>query len=142
MVINMIISVNVKKIGKKIASVEPTPFEIEGIPTTAEELVTACVRSCVAAYNSRIDDREPRWISDEHFAAMAAAGKMAFGLPFSDKKADANEAVQTALQAFDDGLFRAFVGETELESRKQAIKIGENSEVTFIRLTMLAGRIL
>ena len=66
---------------------------------------------------------------------------MAFGLPFSDKKADENEAVQTALQAFDDGLFRAFVGETELESREQEIKIGENSEITFIRLTMLAGRI-
>lgn len=137
----MIISVNVKKLGKKIASVEPMPFEIEGIPMTAEELVTACVRSCVAAYNSRIDNREPRCISDEQFAAMEAAGKMAFGLPFSDKKANANEAVQTALQAFDDGLFRAFVGETELESREQEIKIGENSEVTFIRLTMLAGRI-
>ena len=137
----IIISVNVEKLGKKIASVEPTPFEIEGIPMTAEELVTACVRSCVAAYNSRFDSREPRCISDEQFAAMEAAGKMAFGLPFSDKKADANEAVQTALQAFDDGLFRAFVGETELESREQEIKIGENSEVTFIRLTMLAGRI-
>ena len=137
----MIISVNVKKLGKKSASVEPTPFEIEGIPMTAEELVTACVRSCVAAYNSRFDSREPRCISDEQFAAMEAAGKMAFGLPFSDKKADANEAVQTALQAFDDGLFRAFVGKTELESREQEIKIGENSEVTFIRLTMLAGRI-
>lgn len=49
--------------------------------------------------------------------------------------------MQTALQAFDDGLFRAFVGETELESREQEIKIGENSEITFIRLTMLAGRI-
>ncbi len=137
----MIINVNVKKLGKKIASVEPTPFEIEGVPTTAEELVTACVRSCVAAYNRRIDGREPRLVSDEQFAAMEAAGKMAFGLPFSDKKADVNEAVQTALQAFDDGLFRAFVGDTELESREQAIGIGENSEVTFIRLTMLAGRI-
>lgn len=137
----MIISVNVKKLGKKIASVEPTPFEIEGIPMTAEELVTACVRSCVTAYNSRIDNREPRCISDEQFAAMEAAGKMAFGLPFSDKKANVNEAVLTALQAFDDGLFHVFVGETELESREQEIKIGENSEVTFIRLTMLAGRI-
>lgn len=137
----MIISVNVKKLGKKIASVEPTPFEIEGVPTTAEELVTACVRSCVAAYNRRIGNREPRRVSDEQFAAMEVAGKIAFGLPFSDKKADVSEAVQTALQAFDDGLFRAFVGETELESREQAIEIGENSEVTFIRLTMLAGRI-
>ncbi|MBQ3915895.1 MAG: hypothetical protein II690_04830, partial [Ruminococcus sp.] len=49
-------------------------------------------------------------------------------------------AVNNAIQAFEDGLYRIFQGENELEGLDTAIDINANDELTFIRLTMLTGR--
>ena len=43
--------------------------------------------------------------------------------------------------AFNDGLFRIFLNDNELSSLEEKINLQENDELTFIRLTMLSGRI-
>ena len=43
--------------------------------------------------------------------------------------------------AFNDGLFRIFLNDNELSSLEEKIKLQENDKLTFIRLTMLSGRI-
>ena len=138
----MKIMVNVKTLSKKISSVEPVEFEIEGRPLNARELICACVDSCVKQYNARLrrteDSAQP--LSAEQLADMESAGKVAFGLPFGGKTADPVQARETALLGFEDGLFRMFIDDTEIESAEQTVMLTQNSAVTFIRLTMLAGR--
>ena len=51
------------------------------------------------------------------------------------------KAVTTALQGFKDGLYRAFLDETELVDLDAPLMIRENDTITFIRLTMLTGSI-
>ena len=41
---------------------------------------------------------------------------------------------------FQDGLFRVFLGDTELTELDEQLELQEGDTVTFIRLTMLAGR--
>ena len=43
--------------------------------------------------------------------------------------------------AFNDGLFRIFLNNNELSSLEEKINLQENDKLTFIRLTMLSGRI-
>lgn len=137
----MTIRVNVKKLGKRISAVEPVDFALDCTPETAGELICAAVRTMVRQYNERLDRSESGEPMDEESEqAFVRAGKIAFGLPFSDKRADPEKSQQTALEAYRDGLFRMFIGDSEIEDENQRIELSEQSEVTFIRLAMLAGR--
>ena len=54
------------------------------------------------------------------------------------KKRNTAAAVQTALQAYDDGLFVIFINDQEIEP-KHPINLQPNDTITIIKLTMLAG---
>ncbi len=43
-------------------------------------------------------------------------------------------------QCFEDGIFRIYLGTEELKKPEDLISLEEDSELTFIRLTMLSGR--
>ncbi|MBF1704203.1 MAG: hypothetical protein HXO79_04185, partial [Selenomonas sp.] len=46
-----------------------------------------------------------------------------------------------ARQSFEDGIYRIFVNGEELgETCDTPVTLKENDEITFVRLTMLAGR--
>ena len=71
---------------------------------------------------------------------MASAGKVSYGDPMDDRKADEEKAVVNALQCFDDGIVALFVDGVRYQKRAERLPLREQSEVTFIRLTFLAGR--
>ena len=71
---------------------------------------------------------------------MAQVGKIAFGINYGGKEQELEPAVNNAIQAFEDGLYRIFQGENELEGLDTVIDINDNDALTFIRLTMLTGR--
>ena len=52
---------------------------------------------------------------------------------------DVEEAVGTALQAFEDGLFLVVLDETELRDLDAQVFVQADSRLTFVRLTLLAG---
>ena len=56
------------------------------------------------------------------------------------RKADEEKAVENALQCFDDGMVALFADGVRYTEREEKIALKELSEVTFIRLTFLAGR--
>ena len=136
----MNIKVNVKQIGAKRDKISGEDFFIRGVPNTVGELITEAVRTCVEAYNSRVkkgDSAEP--ITDEDIRDMADVGKIAFGINYSRTEADEKTAAENALQAYEDGLFRIFIGEKEAGKLSDSISLSENDSVTFIKLTMLSG---
>ena len=46
--------VQIKQLGARGKKVSPVPFEIEGIPATAGDLIAATVKKCVDEYNERV----------------------------------------------------------------------------------------
>ena len=138
----MILNVELKQPGARGRRVMPVPFEIETVPTTVGELITATVRKCVEAYNERVRKGEAGItpLTERQIRDMADVGRITFGICNSDREQDVREAVECALSAFRDGLFRLFVNEKEQTAENEAIDLREGDVLTFIRLTMLAGR--
>jgi hypothetical protein len=132
----MQLTVKAKQLGRKRDLIDKLVIEIEDIgkgPTVAE-LIRAVVIQQVREFNSRPNELTILPLLDQE-----AAGKISFGSIYNDTKADPSDAVKTALLAFQDGLFVIFANEQEYTKSEQVIHLQEDTIVTFIRLTFLAG---
>ena len=137
----MNINVNLKSIGKRKASVKPVVYEIKGNPATLRELILAVVRAGVEEYNQRVENGELlSYLTKEEMDEKARAGKIGFGVNYGEKKAGLLAAQENAIQCFEDGIYRIFQDGEPLEVLDDPIFITEESVFTFVRLTMLAGR--
>lgn len=137
----MKVSVNMKKLGKRKNSIEKVPYELDGTPATVRELIEKMVHVCVGDYNQRMESQELlKNLSLAEMEDQAAGGKISFGVNYGEKKADVEQAAENALQCFEDGIYRIFLGTRQLEKLDEAVELTEESELTFVRLTMLAGR--
>lgn len=137
------IRINIRQLGKKRKTINAVPFVLPKKPNTVRDLITSVVMVCVAAYNERVRKGETviRPMTQESLSDMEMIGKLAFGVNYGGKEANEAKAVTTALQGFKDGLYRAFLDETELVDLDAPLMIRENDTITFIRLTMLTGSI-
>ena len=137
------IRINIRQLGKKRNTINAVPFVLHKKPNTVRDLITSVVMVCVAAYNERVRKGETiiRPMTQESLSDMEMIGKLAFGVNYGGKEANEAKAVTTALQGFKDGLYRAFLDETELVDLDAPLMIRENDTITFIRLTMLTGSI-
>lgn len=137
----MKIKVNLKSIGKRKKSVEPVIYEIQGTPGNVQELILAVTQTGVREYNERMESSELlRYLTKEEIEDQVQAGKIAFGVNYGEKKAKLSEAQENAIQCFEDGIYRIFLDEEPLEDLDTEISITEENVFTFVRLTMLAGR--
>ena len=139
----MTIHINIRQLGKKRNTINAVHFVLPKKPNTVRDLITSVVMVCVAAYNERVRKGETiiRPMTQESLSDMEMIGKLAFGVNYGGKEANEAKAVTTALQGFRDGLYRAFLDETELVDLDAPLMIRENDTITFIRLTMLTGSI-
>lgn len=139
----MTIHINIRQLGKKRNTINAVPFVLPKQSNTVRDLITSVVMVCVAAYNERVRKGETiiRPMTQESLSDMEMIGKLAFGVNYGGKEANEAKAVTTALQGFKDGLYRAFLDETELVDLDAPLMIRENDTITFIRLTMLTGSI-
>lgn len=137
----MNVKVNLKQLGKRHDKISGEDFHIENAPEDVRGLICEVVHTCVDSYNSRAEKKDNApVIESSEIEKMSELGKIAFGINYGGKKADEENAVQTALQAFEDGLFRIFLGDTELTELSENVKLSEGDSLTFIRLAMLSGR--
>lgn len=137
----MNIKVRIKQIGSRRDRIGEVAFPIENKPLTVAMLITECVITFVGLYNGRINKSNIKPFSEAELKAMSEVGKIAFGELWGEKEADPDEAVSNALKAYEDGLFRIFIDEAEAGALNDSIEISDDSIVTFIKLTMLAGRL-
>lgn len=71
---------------------------------------------------------------------MQEIGKFAFGVHYNENDINEAKAVKTALDAVRDGIVRVFKGNDELIGLENELEISEGDVFTFVRLTMLSGR--
>ena len=108
---------------------------------TLRTVITRIVYDQVAAFQQRQADRRfVRALTARAIAAGAEAGKVAMGGDEEERApADADQAVAAALQAFEDGLYLVAVDGQELRHLDAQVFLRPDSQITFVRLTLLAG---
>ena len=79
-------------------------------------------------------------LTREEIQEKAQAGKVGFGVNYGEKKAVLSAAQENAIQCFEDGIYRIFQDGEPLEKLEDPVCVTEDSVFTFVRLTMLAGR--
>lgn len=90
-------------------------FDFDPAPKTLRELLTQLVKHNVLEYEKKIPE-----------------------LP-NKTQPQVNKSVETVIQAFEDGLFRAFSPDGELTQLDEPLNLADGSTLTFIRLAFLAG---
>ena len=115
---------------------------------TARQLIEAAVAAEVSAFQARAEEASLlRVLTKESLDADLASGAVWTGGPRDDAGAVAGEpgqvnladAVEAALLAFCDGLFKVFVGERELTDDGAALPVTDGAALLFLRLVPLSG---
>ena len=145
----MQIKINVRSASRKKASILQRSCEYPDRAMTVEEFIAETVRQNVREYNDRKDavellrlfSREQGGESiEEQLEDMAASGKVSYGEAMDDRKADPEAAVKNAVQCFEDGMVALFADGVRYTKKDESIPLKDQSEVTFVRLVFLAGR--
>ncbi|NDV59462.1 hypothetical protein [Bacteroides sp. 519] len=136
----MKINIRLKAIGKRKPILELHPRIIPDNLTTVEDLIATLVLENVREYNAKpVDAPMFQFLTEEAYADALHIGKVSFNDRKNEKQQDEQQAIDNALQAFRDGIYRVLINETEVQPGEK-IQLNEEDILTFIRLTMLAGR--
>ena len=139
-VISVKVYISAKQIKKRGNQVSAIPYELRTVPDTLRQLISILVSDSVDSYNQRLlAKEETTYLAKDEIDAMSQVGKIGFGIPFGSRAANFQDALETALQGFEDGLYRVFIGEREIESLDAAMELHEEDTITIIRLVMLTG---
>ena len=136
----MKIHLQIKAAGKRKAILEKHAYHLPETPESLQDFIAMIVTNEVAAYNQKaIDAPLMPYLTTEAYLDGEYVGKIGF----NDRKNDAEQALQpaidNALQALEDGLYRVFINDDEA-TLDQPFSLPNDATVTFIRLTFLAGR--
>ena len=136
----MKIIINVKGLSRKKV-IHQEEVELINKISTTKDLITELVKINVEKFNKKIDDKDILSImTNEYIAEAARSGKIGDEV-HGDKKANLEKALDTAYLAFEDGLYCIFVNDEQTEKLDDSLNLKDGDVLTFIKLTMLAGRI-
>jgi hypothetical protein len=119
----------------------PFPPDLgDGGAVTLRDLISRVVRHEVEAFKQRQEDRKfVHALTARQIEEGAARGKVDMGGRDLKQQVDPEDAVGTALEAFEDGLYLVVVDGAEQRSLDAQVFLNPDSRVAFVRLVMLAG---
>ncbi len=138
----MKISFSVKQLGKKRPVIGRKSIEIKGLGADprADELISAIVTQQVAQFNENRDEKNIiPYLTKSQINDSAISGKVDFNESSNRTTAVPETAIETALLAFEDGIFCFFCDDTQIEALSERVSFTEESLFSFVRLTFLAG---
>ncbi|WP_152393264.1 hypothetical protein [Paenibacillus guangzhouensis] len=136
----MRVAITVKSIGKRKNALTRLPVELPHLPQTLREFITALVEWNVRGLQERQQQLSiVPYLSEREVEERAEHGKVGFGAIYHEGIPDMSGAIATAILAFEDGLYRVFIGDSEVESLDEPLTLQEDDEIALIRFTMLAG---
>ncbi|MFD1992279.1 hypothetical protein ACFSGI_20110 [Paenibacillus nicotianae] len=136
----MRIYVTVKSLGKRKNALTREPLDILQMPITLRDFLTEVVKENVRAFTERQQQSSLlSYLTPEQVTEQGEAGKVGFRHIHDDRVPDESSAIEAALLAFEDGLYKVFIGEQEIEHLDDAVQLSDGDDVAFIRFTMLAG---
>ena len=112
-----------------------------GFGITLRELIPQIVHQQVSAFQDREKSRQfIRVLTERDISDGKVKGKIESGQ--SDRElqhVDIQNAVSTAIDAFEDGLYLVAIDSTQCTDLDARLTLQSDSRITFIRLTLLAG---
>ncbi|MCA1318399.1 hypothetical protein LC085_00630 [Bacillus tianshenii] len=139
----MNIYISLKSIAKRKNFITKQPYKLPNKPHTLRALISQVVTQNVEQSNNKASNPATPlidFLSNIDIEQQASTGKVGFQTLYNDKQANMTKAIETAIQAFEDGLYRVFITEEEAKQLDAPLEIAEDAEVVFIRMTMLTGR--
>lgn len=108
---------------------------------TLRDVIDRVVRAEVKRFQERQEDRQLfRALSAREIEAGVAKGKIeAGGSEVPVQKVDADDSVAIACQAFEDGLFLVIIDGNDHRELDAQVYLQPDSQIAFVRLTLLAG---
>lgn len=136
----MLLYVTVKSVGKRKPVLGRRELVLEETPGNLEELITAVV----ALQVKELTDKQGRgelipFLTGDAINNQRVSGKIGFGTVYNDNPPEPGAAVEAALLAFEDGLYKVFLREEACKRLQEPLVLNEGDELVFIRFTMLAG---
>ena len=141
--------VQMKQAGKRQNKIVTAKLLLKKTPKTIEELLKFTVKATYGTHVKKTklieafengDLSEVILYSQEQLEDQASTGKIDFGFLKSEKTISEKQAVETTLQAFEDGLVAVFVDGKRYEELNEELHLIGNEVITFVKLTMLSGR--
>lgn len=118
----------------------PITVTLPSLDTTLRQLLTALVRSEVAAFAERSSDRtKPRVLDESEILDGLAVGRVSAGCRESTGPVDVDAAIDTALRAHEDGLYEIVIDGSHSIALDDRILVDDGSTVLVIRLVSLTG---
>ena len=146
----MLVRVSVKQAGKRKPILTEREMEL-GTPQTLRQLLESIVTQEVAAYNAKTAENAEGWspqdslifsaLTESEMEDLSSTGKIGFAARYNAKQQNLEEAIDNALQSFEDGLYRVFINDEEVRQPDAPLLLPEGARLAFFRLTMLAGRL-
>jgi hypothetical protein len=107
---------------------------------TLRELLERIVTLEVEAFRQRQTDNQfLRVLTESQLLEAAESGKISLGGQEFKQDVNTDEAISTAIQAFEDGLYYAFYGDNQIERLTDVVNLEIHQELMFLRLVALAG---
>jgi len=142
----MLLTVSARVLGKRKPLVPdwqlPWPPEEQqgGEPITLRALITRIVLNEVDAFKKRQQDQKlVRILTERQIEDGLEKGRVDSGGRNLHQNVNADEAVGTALQAFEDGLYLVILDGEEQRELDREVFVHPESHLVFVRLVMLAG---
>lgn len=133
---------NVKQAGSRKNFIAKEEIVLEYIPSTLRELIKFIVTKNVKEFNENIKkERLVDYLTNKEIEDKAEAGKVSFGSIYNDSKQNLGKALDSAYLAYEDGIYKVFIGDNEAGELDEYIELKEADTLTFIKFTMLAGRL-
>lgn len=120
----------------------PEDWPAGGESVSLRALLRHLVLLEVEAFQERQEERQLfRILTADQIAAGQARGRIDPEGKRDRGLADvrSEQAVETAVLAFEDGLFFVFIDDKQIEELEEPVHLGQNSRMLFVRLVALAG---
>ena len=137
----MNLTMTVKQLGRKKA-LTTRHYSLGNFSSqpTLTELLTHVVTLEVNAFRERqADNQFLRVLTENQLLAASETGKISSGGQEFTQEVNVDDAVQTAIQAFQDGLYFVFNGETQIEYLTDVLNLELRQDIMFLRLVALVG---
>lgn len=137
----MDLKINCKSVAKRRNAIQQIIYHYDMPLVTVKDLLTETVKMNVAEYENRQENSELlRFLTKEEIEEKGTQGKIGFGRIYGERKPNVEKAIQSSLECFEDGMVVVFAGDRKLSGLDEALDLQDGSEITFVRMTMLAGR--
>lgn len=132
---------SLKSLGKKRPYLKEFPIDLDvEMHIRLEDFLKTLVKQQVEEFNQKLNSHGlVQFLSENSIEEKSSSGKVDFGEIHNQNRADCLIAIQTVLQAFEDGLIAIFIGDEQIEALDNSIDLDESDSISIIKLSFLTG---